>query len=130
MLVRAQSAPPAASTAALENTYWKLVRLGTESVSVGAEQREPYLVLHSPDKRVAGLGGCNQIIGAYSVSGEELTFSQMGGTMMACPDGMQYERGFHDALMRVSRWRIEGETLELFDAAGASLALFHSRDTP
>lgn len=126
-LVRTQSAPAPAGIAALENTYWKLLRVGTETVNLGAQQREPHLVLHSQGKRVAGTGGCNRIIGAYAVSGEELKFSQMGGTMMACPDGMQYERAFHDALMNVSRWRIDGERLELFDSAGTSLALLESR---
>jgi putative lipoprotein len=128
MLVRAQPTTPSTSTATLENTYWNLVRLGGEPVTVSAAQREPHLVLHSEDKRVAGFGGCNRMTGSYSLSGQKLSFSQMAGTMMACPDGMQYERAFYDALGKVAGWRIEGETLELFDAAGTSLAQFESRD--
>lgn len=112
--------------AELENTYWKLVRLGATLVSAEGE-REPYLVLHSREKRVAGYGGCNRMLGAYELSGDRLTFSQIAGTMMACAEGMEHERAFHDALEKVSRWRIEGETLELLDASGVSLALFESR---
>lgn len=126
LLVRAGGGSSSASTAELENTYWKLVRLGTDSVAVEAE-REPYLVLHSREKRVAGYGGCNRILGAYELSGDQLTFSQMAGTMMACAEGMEHEQAFHEALEKVSRWRIEGETLELFDASGVSLAFFESR---
>lgn len=130
MLVRAgiSQAPAAVSGATLENTYWKLIQLGGEAVSSIDEKREPHLVLHSEDRRVAGHGGCNRFTGTYSVSGEQLTFSQMAGTMMACADGMQYERAFHDALTKVASWKIEGEQLELFDAAGDSLARFESRD--
>lgn len=130
MLVRAQGStppPPSASTASLENTYWKLLRLGNEPVNMGADQREPHLVLHSEGNRVAGFGGCNRITGSYSVSSDKLSFSQMAGTMMACLDGMQYERAFHDALGKVSAWRIDGERLELLDESGASVAQFESR---
>ena len=129
MLVRArQSQSPftPGATATLENTYWKLVRVGDEAVTIVGE-REPHLVLHSEGRRVAGSGGCNRLIGGYSLSGEQLSFSQVAGTMMACPDGMQYESSFHDALRKAASWRIEGERLELFDRAGVSVAQFESR---
>ena len=111
LLVRAQQqASQTASTAMLENTYWKLMRLGNDTVTVGAEQREPHLVLHSAGLRVAGFGGCNRMTGSYTTSGENLTFLQMAGTMMACPEGMEYESAFHDALGKVAQWRVDGET--------------------
>lgn len=128
LLVRAGAQQtPAQSTAALENTYWKLTRLGDEVVTLSNAEREPYLVLHSEEQRVGGFGGCNRLTGSYSLSGETLTFSQMAATMMACDDGMEQERAFSKTLEKVARWRIEGETLELFDAAGVSLAQFESR---
>lgn len=129
LLVQARGASPAAgvSTASLENTYWKLMRVGDEAVTVAAEQREPHFVLHSAERRVAGYGGCNRMTGSYTLSGEQLSFSQMAGTMMACADGMQHERAFHDALAKTARWRIEGERLELIDSAGVTIAEFESR---
>lgn len=128
LLVRAQAPAPAEeSTATLVNTYWKLVRLGDEAIEVTDDQREPYFVLHSEEQRVGGYSGCNRLTGSYAVSEDTLTFSQMGGTMMACAEGMELERAFLDALGKVARFRIEGETLEVFDTSGASLALFESR---
>ena len=128
LLVRAPASPPTAtSTATLVNTYWKLVRLDGEAVEVKDDQREPYFVLHSEEQRVGGYSGCNRLTGSYAASEDSLTFSQMGGTMMACAEGMELERAFLDALGKVARFRIEGETLEVFDASGASLALFESR---
>jgi heat shock protein HslJ len=79
------------------------------------------------EKRVAGSGGCNRMMGSYTLDGGKLTFSQMAGTRMACPDGMDVEQAFHAALGKVATWRIDGETLELFDAGGASVAEFESR---
>lgn len=115
------------STAVLENTYWKLVRLGATPVTVAENQREPHFILQSETGRVVGSGGCNRMTGSYTLTGDTLTFGQMAGTMMACPDGMDVEREFHKALRKVASWRIEGETLKLFDAAGVSIAEFESR---
>jgi heat shock protein HslJ len=47
--------------------------------------------------------------------------------MMACQQGMDLEQAFYAALPRVATWRIDGETLELFEAGGASVAEFESR---
>lgn len=121
------SCSDARSSADLENTYWKLMRLGAQPVTVADSQREPHFVLQSETKRVSGSGGCNRMMGGYTLDGNKLSFSQMAGTMMACPDGMDVERAFHTALQTVTRWRIDGETLELFDAAGVSVASFESR---
>lgn len=124
------AATPAQSTATLENTYWKLIRLGTAAVVVGDNQREPHFILHPDDKRVSGSGGCNRLAGTYALDGNRLTFSRMAGTMMACPSGMEQERSFHDALGRAATWRIEGEQLELSDASGNVISRFESRYMP
>jgi heat shock protein HslJ len=41
---------------------------------------------------------------------------------MACPEGMEEERRFLDALAQVHRYRIRGSHLELLDAKGATQA--------
>src|SRR5688500_7301613 len=115
------------ATATLENTYWKLMRLGSDAVTVADDGREPHFILQAEQKRVAGSGGCNRMMGSYALDGSKLTFSQIAGTMMACPQGMEVERAFYAALPRVATWRIDGETLELFDAGGAAVAEFESR---
>jgi len=115
------------STATLENTYWKLMRLGGETVAVADGKREPHFILQPEQKLVAGSGGCNRLIGSYALDGEKLSFSQVAGTRMACPDGMDVEQAFHTALRNVATWRIDDETLELFDASGALVAQFESR---
>lgn len=124
LLRRAGMGPPGAT---LENTYWKLMRIGTTGVFVAERQREPHLILHPSAGRISGSGGCNRLAGSYQVDGDRITFGQMVGTMMACPDGMEHERAFHDVLGKAARWRIEGERLELLDAKGENLASFESR---
>ena len=103
------------------------MRLGGDTVIVENKQREPHFILQAEQKRVAGSGGCNRMMGNYKLDGSKITFGQMAGTMMACPQGMDLERAFYAALPRVATWRIDGEKLELFDAGGASVAEFESR---
>jgi copper homeostasis protein (lipoprotein) len=114
-------------TVELENTYWKLTRLGDEPVFLGDQQREPHLVLHSGDGRVAGFGGCNQMTGRYSVENTTIAFSDIASTMMACAEGADTERAFSAALADARSWRLIGEHLDLFDGAGDLVARFEAR---
>ena len=122
-----QQCPSTASTATLENTYWKLLSLRGQPVQVAQGQREPHLIFQGPQKRVAGSGGCNRLMGSYVLDGQSLSIGRVAGTMMACAQGGEQERAFLDVLPAVSGWRINGERLELQDATGATIAEFESR---
>jgi copper homeostasis protein (lipoprotein) len=116
------------TVAELENTYWKLTRLGGQPVLPSELQRELYLVLRSGDHRVTGFGGCNQVSGTYSVDGSAIEFSEMAGTMMACADAAETERTFLAALGSARSWRVIGEHLDLFDGAGDLAARFEAKN--
>src|SRR5271154_120529 len=49
----------------LENTTWKLTRLGDTDVASNENQHAPYIILQTEDHRVSGSGGCNRITGTY-----------------------------------------------------------------
>jgi len=115
-----------AAGASLEGTHWRLIRLGDKSVTAPSPQKEPHIVLDRASRRVGGSGGCNRLSGSYEVSGDRLTFGQMAGTMMACIDGMETEKAFLGALGQAKKWRVTGQHLELFDAAGKTLARFEA----
>jgi putative lipoprotein len=120
------SADPAsvAPVPPLESTYWRLVSLRGEPVRLAEKQREAHLILQ-PDGRLAGSGGCNQLVGSYTLDGDQLSFGRTAGTMMACPpDVMERERAFLEALSQVVRWRIRGQQLELLDGQLGPVALF------
>lgn len=115
------------SDAPLRNTYWKLVRLDGQPVTVGARQREPHLILSGQGERVSGSGGCNRLMGAYTLDGEKLGFARLASTMMAClGDGMAQEQRFLQALARVAGYSIRGEQLVMLDAAGQPVASFEA----
>jgi copper homeostasis protein (lipoprotein) len=111
----------------LENTLWKLTRLGDQPVVVGAGQREPDLVFRSKEALATGFSGCNQFTGGYKLNGGEISFGAIAGTRMACPAGMEIEDAFLKALGQVRSWEILGQHLELYDSAGNMLARFEAR---
>lgn len=110
----------------LRNTYWKLVRLNGAPVRVAERQREPHLILARGEQRVSGEGGCNRLTGSFGLEGDRLRFRGMAGTMMACPDGMEQEQRFLQALEKVERYRISGSHLEMLAGTGAVVARFEA----
>ena len=118
---------PRHSEATLENTYWKLTRLGGTPAEKGAGGHEVSMTLVGEGRRVQGFGGCNRFAGGYELDGKRLQFKQMAGTMMACKEGMEQEATFQKALESTVSWEIRCEHLEFFDAAGVMLLRFESR---
>lgn len=119
-------AGPAPGAAALEDTEWKLTRLGTAPVTFGQSRHELSFVLRRQDRRVGVFTGCNQVIGRYLIHGDKLILGQLVPTAMNCPDRMATETSFINALHRVRRWSIAAGQLTVFDAAGQPVAVFEA----
>jgi len=124
---RSETSARSENTEPLEDTYWKLTRVGDRAVNAATGQREPHLVLHSGTGRVSGAAVCNRVLGRYEAEQTSLTFSDVAISRMACPTGMDVERRFLAALRASHTARIRRQTLELLDANGKSLARFEAR---
>jgi len=128
----APATPPAQSGQSdvlpLENTYWQLTSLGGQPVGAGNFGRQAHLVLQSGEHRLGGSGGCNSIMGSYSLENGELRIGQIASTLMMCPEGMTTEHDFLQALPRTVRWEVVGRQLTLRDAGGGELAAFSGHE--
>jgi heat shock protein HslJ/uncharacterized lipoprotein NlpE involved in copper resistance len=117
----------ARAAAALPNTYWKIATLAGERVDPVEGRREPHLILRSGPGQGATYSatvGCNRLAGTFTVDGDGLRFSPGATTPLPCPPPLDaLEGALVDVLENAARWHITGNTLELFDAGGASLAL-------
>jgi heat shock protein HslJ len=113
---------------AVTNTYWKLTELGGVPVKVAEKQREPHMILQVEANHLAGSGGCNRMMGSYTLDGESISFGQVASTMMACEDGMEQEQAFFKALNGARRWSVQGDDLALLDEGGTALARFVAVD--
>jgi putative lipoprotein len=110
----------------LEDTTWKLTRLGDQDIVASENQRQPYIVLDSSNHRVTGSGGCNRLTGSYTLEKQTIHFGPIASTMMACPSGMDHEGSFLHALDKSHGWKIQGNELELQDENGAFLLRFEA----
>lgn len=110
------------------NTYWRLTELGGAPVQVAEKQREPHMILQLEANRLAGSGGCNRMMGSYTLEGEAISFGQVASSMMACEDGMEQEQSFFRALNAARRWSVKGDDLALLDESGTVLARFVAVD--
>lgn len=100
----------------LTNTYWKLVELNGGAVVPG-EDRELQMTLRGDDQ-VGGYAGCNQFTGSVTVTGDGLSFGPIASTRRMCPDVMQQEDAFLQALESAHRFSISGEDLAIENANG------------
>ena len=112
--------------AELRGTNWRLVAVGDKPVTATDSNRAAHIILQPDSKQVAGSGGCNRMFGTYELNGDALRFSGVGATKMACKDGMDTEAAFLPVLLRVNRWKVSGQQLELSDSAGVVLARFEA----
>jgi len=73
------------------------------------------LIFDQPEGTAGGQSACNQWFGGYTLSGTELTFTDIGGTMMACVDEgvTESEVAFLDAMSQVETFTMEGDELNL-----------------
>ena len=68
-------------------------------------------ILFMEEGRVAGNASCNRFVGGYSLTGEGLSFSQMGTTMMACEEDLSLQEArLLELLQAVFRFEISPES--------------------
>lgn len=97
-----------APEAPLSETRWVVQTINGQPVAF----RTPTLEFAAD--RISGTGGCNRFFGGYASNGDQLTFSGVGSTEMACEQPvMAQESAFHAALGAVRSYRRDGETLVL-----------------
>ncbi|RMJ03222.1 META domain protein [Marinobacter litoralis] len=94
----------------------------------GIIDRSMMTIRFHDENRISGRASCNRYMGSYSLTGENLTFGQMGSTMMACHDSlMNQERKFLTLMSEVVSGHIgrHGELL-LKTQSGDTIKAFKS----
>lgn len=89
----------------LTGTGWRVTEIA--GAAMPADIALNGTIIFDAAGRVSGTSFCNKFSGAYSLTGEGLTFGPAAGTRMACPEPMDsLETAMLDALPRVSRFDI------------------------
>lgn len=122
-----------AATAATTNTelletHWKLVELNGQPVTnpVG-NQKEAFIMLTREGNKLTGSGGCNSMMGGFELmEGNQIKFSGVASTKMACPD-MSMEDALGKVIAETDNYAINGKFLMLHKAKMAPLAKFEAQ---
>lgn len=80
-------------------------------------RKKPTLNFNLAEKKISGFDGCNRMMGSFSVGENNgIRFSQIAGTMMACPDNNA--DFFLNQFDKITRFRIVNGKLELLSGEG------------
>jgi heat shock protein HslJ/uncharacterized lipoprotein NlpE involved in copper resistance len=121
-----QTCERAMSHASLSPQYWRIASLRGAPVGPIAGSREPHLILRGQDGGYSATAGCDRFDGTYRVEGRQIAFVT-AATPAACPESLrERQRTLLEVLAAARAWSIQGQVLELFDAAGAPLAVLEA----
>jgi putative lipoprotein len=109
----------------------RLLDLVWQAVALHGHPLDPALDISlsiAGDLRAGGRGGCNSYFAQAWMQGEQLQFSTVGATKMACldPDAGAREAEFFAALEGTRFWRVAGAELQFLDETGAELVRFRA----
>jgi heat shock protein HslJ len=112
----------------IENTDWTLATLGDNPLTTWQSLAPVNFRLDASTKRIAGITGCNRVVGAYHLSSDRLSFSQLASTRMMCISDrtMQLESDVTKVLLATTNYRMTSGRLELY-AGQQLLASFSGR---
>ena len=91
---------------------WVLVELKGVPVQQSGGRRDAHIFFDGTQKRFSGNGGCNQINGNYTLDKNEIKFTDIIATKMACND-IEFENTFLSTLGGVDRYEVKGEDMLL-----------------
>jgi heat shock protein HslJ len=115
----------AAAGSTLAGTQWVLSTLGGNTPLTGTQVTLNF----GDDGRVSGTDGCNRFTGAFTESGESLTFGPLASTMMACEENVGVQASlFNTALQNTQTFTASESELTLLRGAGA-IATFSKLST-
>jgi len=81
------------------------------------------LAIRQPERQRSRL---QSHVRSLRADGKSLKFDQMGGTKMACDVRMELEQRFLAMFEFVAGWKIAGNSLQLVDSAGSTVAGFEA----
>lgn len=112
---------PAPATNPLAGPAW----VAEEIAALPVLSDHPATLEVQPDGSVSGKSGCNGFAGASTVQGDSIAFGALAATKMGCPEPQMEQEGRYFAALAASRrYLLEGDTLRLLDAGGATVVLY------
>lgn len=107
---------------------WQLEKINGKAITYtnpNDNEKWPNLIIRKTDKDVSGFGGCNNFMGKITVlDHQNLQFSQMASTKMACLNTDFNENEYLKNLGEVESYEIEKDRLHLKNKKGKTILTF------
>lgn len=120
MLISACSNHLEESSSQIYDVEWKLTKINGKLVHDLKVEEFPTLMFSKEKNRVSGFAGCNRFFGTASVIGEQVSFSPLGSTQMACPS-LALENEYLKALQNCDSYKATNNSIVLFSDGKAAL---------
>ncbi len=93
---------------------WTLQSGTVDGADIPIVADHPITLTFEADNAIAGSAACNSYFGGYTLEGSDISFTDMGSTMMACePEVMDLESMYLDAMAKVDSFTATDDTLTL-----------------
>jgi heat shock protein HslJ len=93
---------------------WKLVSYGPADALIPAVPDTEAGITFNEDGTLTGNSGCNGFGGNYTMEADQVTFSDIVSTLIACEERrMEQENIIHQVLSDTATFKVEGNTLTL-----------------
>lgn len=106
----------------LLKTRWQLVSFSDKTMAAG--QPSVYFTLAETAQRISGFSGCNRFSGSYQRSDEQLRFSELFSTRMACHHTQIPESEIFKLFEQTRYYQLTADKLVLIDKNHQPLARF------
>src|SRR5262245_12553021 len=111
-LITFNCSPKLAPDATWSNQRWVLVEMKEVPVQQSGGRRDAYISFETTNKSFSGNGGCNQVNGKYTLTKNEIRFTDVASTKMSCND-IAFENTFLTTLYTVDHYEIKNGDLLL-----------------
>jgi len=111
-IVTFECSPKLSPDAGWGRQNWVVVEMKGVPVQQSGGRRDAHIVFEVVEKRFTGNGGCNQINGNYTLDKNEIKFTDVIATKMACND-IEFENTFLSTLSSIDRYEVNGNDLLL-----------------
>jgi heat shock protein HslJ len=109
----------------LVGTRWQVVTMNGQPPLAGTT----LTIVFDSATELSGHAGCRDYRGTYQAEGDDLSLRFLEMTSLECADQARLlqEGEFTTRLSEATRWRLDGDTLEIHGAGGAVMVLERER---
>lgn len=125
-----QPTPTGDAQAGLLDQEWVLQSMGAAGSQTAVIEGSTVTLTLGSDGSASGTAGCNSFGSSYSIKGDQISFSDIVSTLMACADDAvtEQERLYLEALQSTGKFTVTQDTLTIEYDGGASVLSFARAD--